>query len=154
MSSYNNYLRTKNGNLCCCPGAQGPKGSQGVRGPQGIQGIDGALKITRGSDVRNSQPEFILYDTSMIQLTPPSERNDSLGAYAIIGDDISFNVLPFGGDVSNNRPLDLNQRDRLNRSTWIKFKPNWKEIYPNNNTRPVKDEQYGYIPFYWSVPFR
>jgi hypothetical protein len=85
MSSYNNYLRTKNGNLCCCPGAQGPKGSQGVRGPQGIQGIDGALKITRGSDVRNSQPEFILYDTSMIQLTPPSERNDSLGAYAIIG---------------------------------------------------------------------
>lgn len=47
MSSYNNYLRTKNRNLCCCPGAQGPKGPQGVRGPQGIQGIqgiDGALK--------------------------------------------------------------------------------------------------------------
>ena len=45
MTSYNNYLRTKNGNLCCCPGPQGPTGPHGVQGIQGIQGIGGQVEI-------------------------------------------------------------------------------------------------------------
>ena len=165
MSSYNNYLRTKNGNLCCCPGAQGPKGPQGVQGAQGtkgiqgvqgVQGVEGAssdLRIIRGYDVSNVQVESIFYDASMIELTPPSERGTliSSGPYYIIGDDTSFNVLPFGGDISNNRPIDLRNK-RLNRSTWIKFKPNWKEIYPNSVPFDDPENAYGYIPFYWSVP--
>ena len=86
----------------------------------------------------------------MIQLSDrQTAQPDTFDAYAIIGTDVSFNVLPFGGDISNNRPHDLGAPNRLNRSTWVKFKPNWNEIYPGR--QPVADDQYGYIPFYWCV---
>ena len=88
----------------------------------------------------------------MIQLTG-QQRSVPDGAYAIIGSDVSFNVLPFGGDISNNRPHDLQAPNRLNRSTWVKFKPNWNEIYPGQQP-DIQPDMYGYIPFYWCVRFQ
>jgi hypothetical protein len=64
-------------------------------------------------------------------------------------DTSTFSALPFGGDTSNNAPLDSSHNPvQLNHSSWLKIElqhNDWSSII--HNSRP--HDNIAYIPIYW-----
>ena len=60
----------------------------------------------------------------------------------------TFLALPFGGDTSNNAPLDSSDNPvQLNHSSWLKIElqdTDWINIH---NLKP--GDNIAYIPIYW-----
>ena len=143
MLSYSELNRRITGQTCCCKGPQGAQGAQGAQSETTIQ----SLNVTTGIG-ENHKTESVAYDMSNILVfqfsDPPGD-----GFNIRYVNNSHFPVLPFGGDTSNNAPLDnSNNPIQLNHSSWLKIElegKDWTNISPA--IRP--SDNVAYIPIYW-----
>lgn len=142
MLSYSELNRRITGQTCCCKGPQGAQGAQGAQGETTIQ----SLNLTTGIS-SNPEGHNVAYDISNILLLNSGDIGD--GFNIKFDDAAHLPVLPFGGDFSNNAPLDnLNNPIQLNHSSWLKIElqdKDWSNI--SSTVRP--SDNIGYIPIYW-----
>ena len=83
---------------------------------------------------------------SNILLLPVGTTGDGFNIKFV--DTSTFSALPFGGDTSNNAPLDsLNNPVQLNHSSWLKIQLNSDDWDNVGSTRP--SDNVAYIPIYW-----
>lgn len=139
MLSYSELNRRITGQACCC---KGPQGAQGAQGETTIQSVDVSTGISTNPEKHN-----VAYDISNILLLNSAGIGDGFNIKFV--DAGYFPVLPFGGDFSNNAPLDnSNNPIQLNHSSWLKIElegKDWTNISPA--IRP--GDNIGYIPIYW-----
>ena len=139
-------------------GAAGTNGSAGSAGAQGAAGTTGAtgatgqnslqtLNVTTGIG-ENHQNHSVAYDISNIDLQAFNYPSNGFNIKFV--NSTHFPVLPFGGDISNNSPLDRSGNPvQLNHSSWLKIQLNnsdWK-IIDGYGLKPT--DNIAYIPMYW-----
>ena len=139
MLSYSELNRRITGQACCC---KGPQGAQGAQGETTIQSVDVSTGIST-----NPAKDPVAYDISNILLLNSGSTSDGFNIKFVDTTHVPF--LPFGGDFSNNAPLDnLNNPIQLNHSSWLKIEleaKDWNNI--SSAARPL--DHIGYIPIYW-----
>ena len=142
MLSYSELNRRITGQTCCCKGPQGAQGAQGAQGETTIQSVDVSTGIST-----NPGRHTVAYDISNILLLNSAGIGDGFNIKFV--DATNFPVLPFGGDFSNNAPLDnSNNPIQLNHSSWLKIELEGKDW--NNISPAIRPSDYiGYIPIYW-----
>ena len=142
MLSYSELNRRRTGQVCCCKGPQGPQGPQGAQGETTIQSVDVSTGI-----INDPGKYSVAYDMSNILLLNAGTLSDGFNIKFV--DSTHFPVLPFGGDFSNNAPLDnLNNPIQLDHSSWLKIELEGKDW--NNISPAIRPSDYiAYIPIYW-----
>ena len=143
MISFSELNRIRAGQVCCC---KGPQGAQGAQGPPGGDSLQ-SFNITSGAEP-DHEKHNVAYDITNIDLLSQTTQGNGFNIKFV--DTSHFSVLPFGGDSSNNAPLDNeNNPIRLNHSSWLKIQLNdndWGNI--NNDIR--SQDNIAYIPIYWN----
>ena len=146
MITYSKYNRIISSKTCCRQGEQGATGPQGVTGQPSLQ----SLNLSSGISANPFQSTSVHYDLSNIHV---SENGTSSDGFNIVkadsGGSNHFYVLPFGGDTSNNAPLDSSDNPvLLNHSTWLRIQlqqEDWGNIPENIRST----DNNAYIPIYW-----
>ena len=165
-------------------GPPGPTGPMGPEGPTGPTGPEIEFRATVGIPpnpftLLGLESPKLDFDISMIRLSAvtypisgsvvPQTISPPLNNYINAKtNDTSYNIcctvtdlsavkalyLPFGGDSSNNNPINETYNDpnvQLNKSSWMRI--NWEDIstnIPNIETpTAVSDKQYAFVPLYW-----
>jgi hypothetical protein len=148
MLTFSQYNRKISGQSCCCKGDQGAQGAQGSQGAQGAQGAaaDGSWNVMAGANQTHIN-STTGYD--QVNFDVLSFGTVGTNGYNIIeGTNNHFNALPFGGDTSNNAPLDASDNPiQFNQSTWLKIEltdEQWTDI---SFVKPANN--FAYIPIYW-----
>ena len=124
-------------------------GSPGPSGPPGPPGPDLSATAWPGQMPTSNYPTPVfLYDSSCFDISIAHEGTDG---FRILSNNDRPLVLPFSGDISNNRPKDLSENQRLNHSAWLKIFPDWSNISDVcGNAVPIDTSyNFAFIPIYW-----